>query len=82
MDNIYYIKFTYYNSYSFRATTHHKHALGRIFKLVVTVLMSLHYSGNFFLYLALNKRFAREMRQLYTAWTRASPNKIISRSSS
>ncbi|CAL4098663.1 unnamed protein product, partial [Meganyctiphanes norvegica] len=37
----------------------------RIFKLVVTIFMSLHYSCNFFLYCAFNKRFAGELQRLW-----------------
>ncbi|KAF2369042.1 G protein-coupled receptor rhodopsin-like [Trinorchestia longiramus] len=42
----------------------------RLFKLTVTILMAMHYSFNFFLYLALNKRFARQMHLMFGGWAR------------
>ncbi|KAL7644958.1 UNVERIFIED_CONTAM: hypothetical protein RMT77_004775 [Armadillidium vulgare] len=37
----------------------------RVFKLLSTVLMSCHYSCNFFLYYAFNKRFIKELKRLW-----------------
>ena len=39
--------------------------LCRIFKLVVTILMCCHYSCNFFLYCAFNRKFIRELHRLW-----------------
>ncbi|XP_064092084.1 probable G-protein coupled receptor B0563.6 [Macrobrachium nipponense] len=46
----------------------------RVFKLVVTILMSLHYSVNFFLYCAFNKRFALELQRILSDSLKCSRN--------